>query len=1068
MTGVTKKPAEGSSLEDQTGDLALDALLAIHRALLDTQCCDTSRSLRPALGARDIKTLHIVLAVITNWKLGSLISAFDASFGTLQCAFLSSEAPARLVELPDEAALSKTRQLEIEKLSCICSASSKALHRLMIPLGLEGSRSQVSDALLHSCAPHIAALAIRIGWGPLMQRGNQERQGQKEAAMTFLSNLLRSLSTTSCLKILTASGHINRPSKTKAPIPAFVKSATENLYSAQLLRSDAVMALFSHIFGNEEEHGSDLMKKLAGIGHLLSTPPPNMSVDTFATINAPRLMDIVSELPDYSVQEQQRSPSRQSTSTHRTAACFALARLHEVAPGAMTRTVHDTIWGHLKPEEERASSSGRNHVYASVQLLHGIVEHSEPSTTFLSFLIGPVTVSLFTLCSFLRRSIGMSIEEIDTKGKPADSPLSSMASSLLNTWLRLADVEEACEVLGPKGKIGIFATSGSSVAAVKSSTEGTNHAFWIRTDGQIFFEWRSGQPEMDLSNALSSLQVTDLQTLLSSDEGADRSAQSLLSALHLAPSPPLLASLLKDSARKDVASHLLNELLELYSLAKQAEQNHSGNTANSVLYVQHILELITVFGSEIVSGQADRILAFINFALGAEVGHQEEIKMDAYSKGPLADLTSIRLEAEEITRGQMQMDEKPDDELTETALNLLLSLLEGSPDISVHSHSLLKLIFAKLEWHISHSSSRETRTLAKEARLAITARGSKAASSDGSGTSGTPLQRAYAKGNETYHEALGLLQDPILPVRAHGLVLLKELAACGSTDASKGRLMDPALTSAIVDIYIQAIQDDESFLYLNAVKGLAEMANIGGKSMIKRLVGLYLGTSFSREQVDMQLRMGEALLQVVQKLEKALSAHVNEIVHPLLTVLRHGTRPSTLRSSYLSILGTCIEACPDAFSATQLGSAIIDAMLDLLSVETNVQMQQSQEEAQDPTNLDTKLPQLRRAAVLLLALVIRGSRHQLELAQEKRDKVPSQDDGGLTSLRMPNGSILQPKFPSSPAISLRPLLMFPEDKTERTKTLLGYIAQTDSDSLVRHQAQQLLEELNLLTLSRIA
>jgi hypothetical protein len=1084
VVGAVSEASQKDNLEEQTANSALEALDAIHRALIEHQgpnTSDISARLQPALGSRDVKTVQTLLAIVSNWKLATLIAAFDASLGTLQSVTFTQETPAKLMELPDEASLIRKRHIEINRLTSIYHESSSALDRLRQLLGLEGNQSQLSDLVLHSCAPHIVALAIRHAHGPVFLKDDKERQREKEQSANFLRLLLRSLSTSSCLKILSASGHVGIQSRRNSPV--FVRTAIERLYSAQLLRTDAVMALFSQVFGSEKEAGSDLMKKLAGIGQLLSTPPPNMSLDAFAAIIAPRLMDIVSVLPTNGLQEQQRSPSRVSTSTHKTAACFALARLHEVAPEALTRSANELLWKHLIPEQSERSQPVTDHVHAAVQLLYHLVEFSEPSTMFLSFLIGPVVVALFTLCSFLKDKTGKSIVEVNAKGKSAKSSLPSMAISLLKTWLRLADIEESNKLISPKSKVGLFATSGASVGSVQSGGDDQSHAYWSFKDDHIVFTWRNAQQATDLSTALSKLQMKDMHTLLTSHQDVDTSLPSFLSALDLSPSPQLLATLLKEASRKDVASQLLSDLLDCYTLSKQSAKTLSSsadNSADSIIYVQHILELINVFGSELISGQADKILSFINFALGTEAGAKEDgsklsddgtpfLQLNGHSNSPLAGLTSIGREAEEASTAPIQMDEEPDDELIETALNLLLSLLEGNPNISTKSHSLLKLISAKLEWHSSKSTSDEIRILAKEARLVLTARGLTTASSIDAIVSGTPLQRAFAKGNESYQEALRLLQDPILPVRAHGLIMLKELAACGSTNTSKARLMDPALTTAIVDIYIQAIQDDESFLYLNAVKGIAELANTGGKSMIKRLVGLYLGSSFSKEQVDMQLRMGEALLQVCQKLEEALSVYVDDIVHPLLTALRQSSRPTTLRSSYLSILGTCVEACSGAFTATSIGNALIDAMLDLLSVETSsLQSKQSQQDMQDPTNLDTKLPQLRRVAVLLLALFIRGSRHQLELSQEKRDDVSAQQEVGLTSLRMPNGSILQGENSDAQRNSVNQPLMFAEDKTERTKTILGYIAQYDNDSLVRHQSQQLLDELNLLNLSRIA
>lgn len=1064
------------SVEDQTGECALATLHDIHVAVASQEDKRPSADELPVLGARDLRTLRTLLSIVATWRLAALVNKFDISLGALQSASVTSHAPAKLEEVPDEETLCARRKAEVERYNSTCSAMADTLSTMRDVAGLDSLRSEVSNAVLHTCAPHMVALAIRVAWGPAVQGES------KKEALSLLTGLLKVLSTASSLKTLSAAGHIAPASSVGGPqsaIPAFVKAATERLYSAQLLRTDAVMALFKITFGEDEEHGSGLMRKLVSTSHLLSTPPVGMAIGTFVPLVVQRLMEVVSPLP--ADERPLQSPSHQSTTTHKTAACYALARLHEVAPSAVDTATNTLIWEHLLPANRTTSTVER--LSAAILLLFQLVEHSEPSALFLCFLIRPAVVPLFTLLSFLQSRRGPSVAEVKGKQRNTDVEMQEVSRSLLLTWLRLAELHEAGEVLRLSNLDGLFAVEGSSVGAVKGCPDDEDHPHWAWHDGYLTLVWQASASQPDLPSALSSLSIADLQPILHADGEAESLPPALLSALHLAPSPRLLSSLLKEASRKDVAAELLHGLLDAYALAKQSQNSlKSGDDGSTkgVLYVQHILEIINVFGSEVLSGQADKILAFINFALSGSHAEREEEsrKGSRREESLLAGLTNVAGHKGSVEFEDAEDDQ--DDELAETALNLLLSLLEGEAHISSETHSILAIIAPKLDWQASNAHSEEIRALAREARLVLTARrSSKVAPTVAK--SGTALERAFAQGNVTYQEALRLLQDPILPVRAHGLVLLKELAACGSNDLSKDKLMDPALTPAILDIYMQAIQDDESFLYLNAVKGIAEMANTGGRAMIKRLVGLYLGgqqqQARSRSEVDKQLRVGEALLQVVQRLEEALSPHVDVIVEPLLTALRDARRPTTLRSSYLSILGTCVEACPAAFSSTQLGGtiadAMLDAMLDLLSVETSPRHTQHDEvqerdNMQDPTHLDARLPQLRRAAILLLALLIRGSRHQLESSQEREADILAQQDG-LSVLRMPNGSILGgPANDTRDSASAPPALLFGHDKAARTSSVLSYVEQTDSDGLVRHQAGELLDELRLLTLAEQA
>lgn len=140
---------------------------------------------------------------------------------------------------------------------------------------------------------------------------------------------------------------------------------------------------------------------------------------------------------------------------------------------------------------------------------------------------------------------------------------------------------------------------------------------------------------------------------------------------------------------------------------------------------------------------------------------------------------------------------------------------------------------------------------------------------------------------EIYQRALKLIQDPILPVRAHGLLLLRELVSPQTT--SKGRMhmstknnqltappVDPALIPAILSIFFESVQDEESYIFLNAVQGLSAMADAFGKEILKGLMDAYtfgiggVGVVLDKKEVDTRVRCGEALGQVIRRCGEAL------------------------------------------------------------------------------------------------------------------------------------------------------------------------------------------------------
>lgn len=77
-----------------------------------------------------------------------------------------------------------------------------------------------------------------------------------------------------------------------------------------------------------------------------------------------------------------------------------------------------------------------------------------------------------------------------------------------------------------------------------------------------------------------------------------------------------------------------------------------------------------------------------------------------------------------------------------------------------------------------------------------------------------------------------------------------------------------------MDVYLQSILDKDSYIYLNAVKGLAAMADALGKEIFRTLVREYSDTKdFSGDRLDRALRIGEALGTIIQRAGKAFSAN---------------------------------------------------------------------------------------------------------------------------------------------------------------------------------------------------
>ncbi|KAF7790091.1 hypothetical protein EIP86_001041 [Pleurotus ostreatoroseus] len=513
----------------------------------------------------------------------------------------------------------------------------------------------------------------------------------------------------------------------------------------------------------------------------------------------------------------------------------------------------------------------------------------------------------------------------------------------------------------------------------------------------------------------------------------------------------------------------------------------------------------------------DQILAFVKHALDSAREKQITGPPATPVRAPrrqglsLADLRIVGDEDDDMPDDDSDDDSDDEEggmdseeEMTSTALNLLLSVLEANPELSAQSAPILDEIFTILKY-LAKEGSESIRPLAREARMVLIAR---------LASSSVPKSKNTKSNEESpekkYQKALKLLQDPILPVRAHGLLLLRELVTPSKNSSERGAgvstpVVDRALIPGILSIFLQSLQDDDSYIFLNAVQGLAAMVDGFGKEVLKGLVDTYAqglegigGTALTKTDVDTRTRVGEALGQVIRRCGDALPDYVDAIADMLVprffALVRSSHLPATLRTSALSLLALCVTT--NALAILPYAIDLASAMVDLLQVETvpvirqpqaptreqasdagaevkheksqgvtleevaddentddQAQEDQKQEEANPkdklkidstefkPTTTSSKIPPLRRAALHFLLLLIRAYIAQV--------------DDASAALSEPSISI----SPIGPG-TRRAMYVLPPDVLRRVRTTAAYVSSTDEDGIVRIMAVELVEALD--------
>lgn len=1026
---------------------------------------------------------------------------------------------------------------------------------------------------------------LRLGFGPNITSaaasGVKDEIQKRAAAAT--TQLLRFLSTHSAMSALSS---VIAHSDAKLGAPSFVKTVSSRLLSAQLLRPDGVRSLFIITFGGSDladaaaqlqdadgqrqnaastaEPGTNSLKRFEQCARLLLTPPQGMPIEVYMPVILPKLLDILAPIIDACSnitpppQEQMR------------AAGFVLTRISERHPELFAKAMHERVYSKFRPslpstientEDELTVVTSVEELDTAVGVLSSFLLFSEPSPTFFTVLFEPILPQLLTLYNVLhspRQSAGKGkIRSLESGGQR--DRLKVEVSNFLKTWIRLVDAEHGAKSLIEAIQ---FAESGIGYTPSPNHTtvKAEGNLFWSEQESGISIRYGSSPSsgEQDLSTLFKDLSLAALAKQISAgnDDEVDltKIAPDLSSKLGLQPDPRLVATLLKTSDRKDLARLLLPSVLNIYMAQKSAsrarmvreERGIDGET-RAVLYLQLILQLFDAFGSDLLQGDIQATLAFIDFSLSSPSQRQAPAEPTSIPSGDAggtgredekedempyisAKSTLVRskasslfnvstdnardsaLSTDEDRQGENapgeggEEEEQDEEELVTTALSLLLSLLESDSTLSTETQPMLHVIVDKIEFLLDSVSS-EIRSLAKESKLVLLARRTAlhgptpSSPSSKSSTSTSTQALRFSQAQETYQEALKLLQDPILPVRAHGLVLLRRLVSDDpkSNGQNVGEL-DPALIPAILDIFLHAVQDEESYLYLNAVQGLGALASSGGSQTISRLIGIYVGRddglasqSIVAREVEKRLRVGEALLQVIQRLGRATVSHIDTIVPPLLVKLRDRALPNVLRSSFISILGTVVEAVPLAMASKSYSGQLAEVCIDIVVIELvrtdtgkgvkmKVQGQrvtvdeeekvtEQQKKLDSATTIDPKVAHLRRAAMLLLTLLVRGTQLQLQEIQEGNGEGELVEK--LSALRMPSGEMLPSISPIGESDGggargeegrklEKKNLLFPPQLLQKLKQVATYVAANDIDNIVQTHASVCLSHVEAL------
>lgn len=266
-----------------------------------------------------------------------------------------------------------------------------------------------------------------------------------------------------------------------------------------------------------------------------------------------------------------------------------------------------------------------------------------------------------------------------------------------------------------------------------------------------------------------------------------------------------------------------------------------------------------------ILGKPTQIISFANNIVQDHVDRLFKTnKQQEKPKSSTVDFTNIvsqqELEDIEDATHDEQFSVEDDFESLLLAINLIRAVLHENDELDDQTIQLLKATVDLMK-QLEKYPFELVQESVNEVLLAITSYLSAQKMSGMKQTSGTSLEAS----KEKYRDAMKSLQDDLLPIRAHGMGMLKEMALAKDPLVSSGEGLDQLL-----DIFVRLVQDEDSYIYLNAVKGLSAMTDAYGNQIIKKLGNIY---SDDKQKLDNRLRIGEALLQTIQRCGDALGKY---------------------------------------------------------------------------------------------------------------------------------------------------------------------------------------------------